>query len=65
MKTYFIGYYAHNNKNLFRVMAQTKSELVADYIARNYNQDYEAIKMTLRLCVINKADLKCKYNFVD
>lgn len=63
MKTYFIGYYSCNNKNLFRVMAQTKSELVADYIARNYNRDYEATKMSLRLCVIDKADLTCKYRF--
>ena len=63
--TFFVGFYANNNQELFRVMAQTNSELVADYIARNYNRDYEAVKMSLRLCVVNKANLTCKYKFED
>ena len=63
--TYFVGYHANNDPGLFRVMAQTKSQLAADYIARCYNRDYEAVKMSLRLCVVNKADLTCKYRFED
>lgn len=64
MRTYYIGFKRETSKT-FIILAETKSDVVAGYIERNYNRDYEQAHMGIRAIICTDDNLPENHKYSD
>ena len=61
---YYIGF-MRKTSDTFVILAETKSDIVAGYIERNYNRDYEKANMDIKTIICTSDNLPKNHRYTD